>query len=84
MLNKKENRASSDELIIHTDNKEVEFKELLLTTEQDLWIEAKSATKKMNVIKFLTPNSPLVINMTLIGRLSLQRLTIEKIESLLL
>jgi LPS-assembly protein len=46
MLNKKENRASSDELIIHTDNKEVEFKELLLTTEQDLWIEAKSATKK--------------------------------------
>ena len=46
MLNKEENRASSDELIIHTDNKSVEFKELLLTTEEDLWIEAKSATKK--------------------------------------
>jgi len=46
MLNREENRASSDELIIHTDNKAVEFKDLLLTTEEDLWIEAKSATKE--------------------------------------
>ena len=46
MLNREENRASSDELVIHTDNKAVEFKELLLTTEEDLWIEAKSANKK--------------------------------------
>ncbi|SFV56802.1 Outer membrane protein Imp, required for envelope biogenesis / Organic solvent tolerance protein precursor [hydrothermal vent metagenome] len=46
MLNKKENRASSDKLIIHTDNKKVEFKKLFLTTEQDLWIEAKKATRE--------------------------------------
>jgi len=46
MLNKKENRASSDKLVIHTDNKKVEFKKLFLTTEQDLWIKAKKATRE--------------------------------------
>jgi len=46
MLGKEENRASSDELIIHTKTKEVRFKKLFLTTADDLWIDAKKATKK--------------------------------------
>ena len=46
MLGKKENRASSNELVINTQNKKVKFKKLLLTTEQDLWIEAEKATKE--------------------------------------
>ncbi len=46
MLGKDENRASSDELIINTDSQAVEFKKLLITTEADLWIEAKKATKQ--------------------------------------
>jgi LPS-assembly protein len=45
MLGKKENRASSNELIINTKSQTVEFQELLITTEQDLWIEAKKATR---------------------------------------
>ena len=46
MLGKDENRASSEELIINTKSQTVEFQELLITTEQDLWIEAKKATKR--------------------------------------
>ena len=46
MLGKEENRASSEELIINTKSQTVEFQELFITTEQDLWIEAKKATKK--------------------------------------
>jgi len=46
MLGKNENRASSEELIINTNSQNVEFQELLITTEQDLWIEAKKATKR--------------------------------------
>lgn len=45
MLGKEENRASSDELVINTKSKSVEFKKLLITTEQDLWIEANKATR---------------------------------------
>jgi len=46
MLGKDENRASSEELIINTKSQNVEFQELLITTEKDLWIEAKKATKR--------------------------------------
>jgi len=46
MLGKEANRASSEELIINTKSQTVEFQELFITTEQDLWIEAKKATKK--------------------------------------
>ena len=45
MLGKEENRASSNELIINTKSQTVEFQELLIRTEQDLWIEAKKATR---------------------------------------
>jgi LPS-assembly protein len=51
MLGKEENRASSDELIINTQSKTVEFKELFITTQDDLWIEANKATKKENHYK---------------------------------
>lgn len=46
MLGKDENRASSDKLTIDTDSKDIEFQDFLITTEQDLWIEAKKATKE--------------------------------------
>jgi LPS-assembly protein len=46
MLGKEENRASSDELVINTKNQRVQFKKLLITTEDNLWIEAEKATKK--------------------------------------
>ncbi len=46
MLGEEENRASSDRLIINTESKNIEFKEFLITTEQNLWIEAKKATRK--------------------------------------
>jgi LPS-assembly protein len=46
MLGKDENRASSEELIINTEKQTVEFQKLLITTDQDLWIEAKKATKR--------------------------------------
>ena len=46
MLGKEKNRASSDKLIINTETQTVQFKKLLITTEQDLWIEAQEATRK--------------------------------------
>lgn len=45
MLGKEENRASSERLVINTKSKKVEFKKLLITTEQDLWIKAEKATR---------------------------------------
>ena len=46
MLSESENRVSSDELVIDTSTKEVEFKKLFLSTEESLWIDASKATKK--------------------------------------
>jgi len=45
MLSETENRVSSSELVIDTSTKEVEFKKLFLTTEENLWIDATKATK---------------------------------------
>ena len=45
MLSETENRVASNELIIDTSTKAVEFKRLFLTTEDDLWIDATKATK---------------------------------------
>ena len=45
MLSETENRVSSNELIIDTSTKSVEFKKLFLTTEENLWIDATKATK---------------------------------------
>jgi len=46
ILGKEENRASSDNLIINTKSKIIQFKKLLITTQDDLWIEAKKATRE--------------------------------------
>lgn len=46
MLSETENRVSSNELVIDTATKAVEFKKLFLTTEENLWIDATKATKK--------------------------------------
>jgi len=51
LLGKEKNRASSDELVINTQSQSVQFKKLLITTQQDLWIEANKATKKENHYK---------------------------------
>jgi len=45
MLSETENRVSSNELVIDTSTKSVEFKKLFLTTEENLWIDATKATK---------------------------------------
>ncbi len=45
MLSESENRVSSNELVIDTSTKAVEFKKLFLTTEENLWIDATKATK---------------------------------------
>ncbi len=45
MLSESENRVSSNELVIDTSTKAVEFKKLFLTTEENLWIDAIKATK---------------------------------------
>lgn len=46
MLSETENRVSSNELVIDTSTKAVEFKKLFLTTEENLWIDATKATKE--------------------------------------
>ena len=46
MLSETENRVSSNELVIDTATKAVEFKKLFLTTEENLWIDATKATKE--------------------------------------
>lgn len=46
MLKGEENRASSDQLVIDTSTKSVEFNKLFLTTQDNLWIDASKATKK--------------------------------------
>ncbi|MBU1667412.1 LPS assembly protein LptD [bacterium] len=45
MLGGEENTASSDQLLIDTSKKSVEFNKLFLTTQDDLWIDASKATK---------------------------------------
>jgi len=46
MLGKKENRVASEYLVIDTAKKSVNFKELFLATEDDLWIAASKAKRK--------------------------------------
>ena len=46
MLSETENRVSSNELILNTTTKDVEFRKLFLTTEESLWIDASKATKE--------------------------------------
>jgi len=53
MLREGENRLYSNSLDINTSSKNVEFKKLLLTTRDDLWIEAKSAKKEKENYKIL-------------------------------
>jgi len=45
MLSETENRVASNELVIDTSTKAVEFKKLFLTTQDDLWVDATKATK---------------------------------------
>jgi len=45
MIKKDETKVFSEQLHINTATKAVDFKELLLTTEEDLWISAKEAVK---------------------------------------
>ena len=46
MIRKDETKVYSETLYINTDTKAVDFKSLLLTTEDDLWISAKEAEKE--------------------------------------
>ncbi len=45
MIRKDATKVASETLHIDTNTKSVDFKELLLTTEEDLWISAKEAVK---------------------------------------
>lgn len=51
MMRQGEDRISSERLHINTATKSVDFKKLLLTTEEDLWILAKNAEKVENNYK---------------------------------
>ncbi|CAA6802424.1 MAG: Outer membrane protein Imp, required for envelope biogenesis / Organic solvent tolerance protein precursor [uncultured Sulfurovum sp.] len=46
MIRRDKTKVFSDELTIDTSTKSVDFKELLLTTEEDLWILANKAVKE--------------------------------------
>ncbi|CAA6819831.1 MAG: LPS-assembly protein LptD [uncultured Sulfurovum sp.] len=46
MIREDETKVSSERLEINTETKAVNFKSLLLTTEEDLWISAKEAVKE--------------------------------------
>lgn len=45
MLQGEQNTASSEKLVINTSTKSVEFRQLFLTTQDDLWMNASTATK---------------------------------------
>ena len=45
MLGREESTASSNQLLIDTSKKTVEFNKLFLTTQEDLWLDASKATK---------------------------------------
>jgi len=49
MIRKDENKIFTDTLEINTTNKSIDFKEVLLTTADDLWIDAKKAAKRDDV-----------------------------------
>jgi len=49
MIRKDENKIFTDTLEINTSNKAIDFKKLLLTTADDLWIDAKKAEKRDEV-----------------------------------
>ncbi len=51
IIRKDETKVFSDALTIDTSTKAVDFKELLLTTEEDLWISANDAVKEGNSYK---------------------------------
>ncbi len=51
MIRKDENKVFSDSLDINTTNKKIDFKKLLLTTTDDLWIDAKSADRDKDIYK---------------------------------
>ncbi|CAA6805436.1 MAG: Outer membrane protein Imp, required for envelope biogenesis / Organic solvent tolerance protein [uncultured Sulfurovum sp.] len=53
MIREDETKLSSETLHIDTSSKAVDFKDLLLTTEQDLWISAKEAIKEKEDYKIL-------------------------------
>ncbi len=46
MLGKEENRAVSDYLLIDTNSSDVTFEKIFLTTQEDLWMSSKRATKE--------------------------------------
>jgi len=53
MIREDETKVSSETLHINTSSKAVNFKDLLLTTEEDLWILAKEAAKEEENYKIL-------------------------------
>jgi len=48
MIREDETKISSDELIIDTSTKSIKFSKVLLTTEENLWIDAQEAKKENN------------------------------------
>ena len=51
MIRKDENRVFSETLEINTTNKKIDLKKLLLTTVNDLWIDAKKAMREKKIYK---------------------------------
>ena len=51
MIRGDENRVFSETLEINTTNKKIDFKKLLLTTADNLWIDAKSADRDKEIYK---------------------------------
>ncbi len=51
MIRKDENRVFSDSLEINTTNKKIDFEKLLLTTDDNLWIDAKEADRDKDVYR---------------------------------
>ena len=49
MIRRDENKIFTDTLEINTTNKAIDFKKLLLTTADDLWIDSKKAEKRDDV-----------------------------------
>ena len=51
MIRRDENKIFSETLEINTTNKKINFKKLLLTTADDLWIDAKNAETEKKIYK---------------------------------
>jgi len=48
MIREDETKISSEELVIDTSTKSIKFSKILLTTQEDLWIDAQEAKKEDN------------------------------------